>query len=152
MLRNQPTANNIDVELYFLDAQKLALKLEKIDASVLSYDVIETHMRDLATMGGQMKQAPKYEQLWQNLYEWSVAFSEFACATLRVVAVQKEIDELKDQVHQLNILKERAEIVQQVMGEENVGDYYNEAIEKLTERVNKFDTIVDTDFKQASDY
>lgn len=89
MLRNQPNASNIDVELYFQDAQKLALKLEKIDASLLSYDVIEKHVEDLAAMKGEIRQTSKYDTLWSNLYEWSVAFSEFAFATLRVVKVQK---------------------------------------------------------------
>lgn len=64
MLRNQPSASNIDVELYFKDAQKLALKLEKIDASVLSYNVVEKHMKDLAALRGEISQTPKYDSLW----------------------------------------------------------------------------------------
>lgn len=112
MLRNQPSANNIDVELYFKDAQKLSLKLEKIDASLLSYDVVENHMKDLAAMRGEINNAPKYDSLWSNLYEWSVAFSEFAFATLRVVKVQNEIDVLQKEVDDLKILQSRAEKVQ----------------------------------------
>lgn len=77
--------------------------------------------------------------MWSNLYEWSVAFSEFAFATLRVVKVQKEIDTLQKEVHDLKIKQSRAEKVQKVMAEENVIAYYEEAIEKLTERIQKFE-------------
>jgi len=39
-----------------------------------------------------------------------------------------------------------------VMADENVVAYYEEAIEKLTERVQKFEEIVETDKSQAIDY
>ena len=69
-------------------------------------------MKDLAAMRGEINNAPKYDSLWSNLYEWSVAFSEFAFATLRVVKVQNEIDVLQKEVDDLKILQSRAEKVQ----------------------------------------
>lgn len=106
-------------------------------------------MKDLAAMRGEIQKVPKYDTLWSNLYEWSVAFSQFAFATLRVVLVQNEIDALQKEVDDLKILQSRAEKVQQVMGEENVVAYFDEAIQSLTERVAKFEEIVKTDEEQA---
>lgn len=148
MLRNQPTASNIDVELYFKDANKLALKLEKIDATTLSFNVISAHKDAFNTMDHKMQ---AYEKLFGNLFRWAKAFSDFAYATLLVVQVQNEITELEEQVNQLNIKKNRANTVLSVMNEVNISEKLDHLVQSQANRLNLFNEIVATDEQQARD-
>ena len=115
LLRNVRQANNIDVELFFMDHQKFYNKLKRMESTGLNYSVVKQHHDELVNILPEFRkpidQQPEPIQDEKNpkavkrkkvdiqpfasLIEWGVEFSTAAEMELRKSNLEKEIEKLE---------------------------------------------------------
>lgn len=89
LLRNNKSASNVDVELYFQDFSRLVFKLENIDASHLDLDIVEHHKQSFAKILPSFKEVKhedfKLNNQFASFIDWSVYFCDYAILLLKSI-------------------------------------------------------------------
>jgi len=97
LLRDKKDANNVDVQLYLEDFEKLQFKLEYLDAKTLNSDNVHHNanlLREAPTISGAFSEVNQFKE-WGNLF---VAHALLVLgeseAQAEINALQKELDNL----------------------------------------------------------
>ena len=158
ILRNSKAANNVDVELFFLDAKKLGTKLRRMEPSGLKYENIAHHKEQLASIADQFVDNPKPAQNEVNLgpfkplIQWGLEFSTGAEIILKEKKIDADIAELEGQKTRAQRVIERNETIKQDIADANMAEYYESQVKILTERKLTIDKIKLQDQEQAVEY
>lgn len=158
ILRNSKAANNVDVELFFLDAKKLGTKLRRMEPSGLKYENIAHHKEQLASIVGQFVDNPKPAQNEVNLgpfkplIEWGLEFATGAEIILKEQKIDADIAEHEAKKTRAQRVIERNETIKQDIADANMAEYYESQVKILTERKLQIDKIKLQDQEQAVEY
>ena len=158
LLRNSRSANNVDVELFFKDAQKLTTKLRRMEASTLKYDNVKIHRDELASVKGEFADNPRPAKDEVNLgpfaplIEWGVQFATGAEMILKVEKTKQDIRDLEEAVKTAELVIKRNETILEDIEEAKMGEYYSNQVINLEERKLIIDKIKLQDQEQAVDY
>lgn len=98
MMRNAQSANNVDVELYFMDFSKLLWKMQRLNPADLDAALVVQHGKTLATLLPRFadKSLPEHSYIagLEQFCRWGVVFSEYAQKVQDQIVEQKKLDEL----------------------------------------------------------
>lgn len=164
ILRNVNNANNIDVELFLKDPEKLLTKFKRMESHGLTYAHILKHKAGLeAQLPHFQNNNPnpgkddKGKQLF-NLFpflamiEWGVSFATAACIDLEKEDLDQQIAVLNQQLEDAKLLIERTTKVLEDIDEVKMVEYYEERPNDLAERKLTVDRIHIEDQRQAIAY
>lgn len=158
ILRNSKTANNVDVELFFLDAKKLGTKLRRMEPSGLKYENITYHKEQLASIVDQFEDNPRPGKDEVNLgpfkplIEWGIEFASGAEIILKDQKIQEDIAVQEAKKTRAKRVIERNETIKQDIADANMAEYYESQVKTLTERKLTIDKIKLQDQEQAVEY
>jgi hypothetical protein len=153
LLRNNKTANNVDVELYLKDFDKLMFKLNRADVTGLTISTVNYHQKEIQKIVGAFTTSSHADYSvcceYSEYIMWAQAFAEYAQYAIVLISENAGNDVLGDAKEKLIDQRQKLQDCAQLVKDENIVDFYSNAEESLRERINDYETICDFDHVQA---
>lgn len=131
LIRGTKFANNIDVELYFANHDKLDHKMKKIINDVegrgWNLEYVHKHQTTLNSVIGSIK-SESYVSPFQDYILWAIEFGKVAEKILQAEVEKKAIKKIEENLKAWNLEMERLLRIQKALEENGVDDFYKEIV------------------------
>ena len=159
LLRNNSFTQAVDVELFFMDADKLRRKMKRvktIDVSLaLATDKLEKleALKNKFTMEGPDDAESGFDlSPFYTFIKWAINYCQAAKIDLRVQATRDEVAEIENRIESLQVLAGRFGRMHQDTQELNFSEFFEKASQNVATRKEFLNNVTETDRSQAEEY
>jgi hypothetical protein len=156
LLRNNKTGNNVDVELYLKDFDKLMFKLKRADVTSLSLTTVQHHQKMLQQVAAAFTTSSHHDYgvccEYASYIAWAQAFVEYAQHAI-VLNQEKQGNDVLGETKE-KLTEKRAALVecQKLIEDEGVKNFFINQELTLRSRIDDYEFIADEDLNQAKGY
>lgn len=145
-LRDKPDTKPVDVELFFLDFDKLYAKMGRMESTDCSHKLVDENLKTIRehekSFGAQLGE-------FSVFLDWTTDFLEAAQIDLKMVRLLDEQKELELSLQRAQLKLSRFDQMELHNRQFAFETYFQTTIQSLEERAGLFSSIVETDKAQA---
>lgn len=157
ILRNKETANNVDVELFFINPDNLITKMGRMDMASMDETVVDMKLKDLVDALPAIESAkgdsPKTNFAQYAVFvRWGISFCRGAQIDLKIKQQEDRVSQAQKDLTQARIELQRHQRVLKEISENKFDVFHQNAIDKLVQKRERIAPLIEMDRMQAEQF